>query len=68
MVYRSACPSYPTIINAAKDCDTERGSGDHDEIGGITIRRIYGRNEPDSSAVGQFDAPTARYQKGQGRS
>ena len=68
MVYRGACPSYPTTINATNDCDAERGSRDRDEIGGIASRGNRCWNESDSGAVGQFDAAVARHQKGQGRS
>ena len=68
MVYHGACPSYLTIINAAKDCDKERGSRDRDEIGGISSRGNRRWNESNSGIVGQFDAAIARHQKGQGRS
>ena len=68
MVYHGACPSYSTIINAAKDWDIERCSRDHDETGGIASRGNRCWNESDSGTVGQFDAAIARHQKGQGRS
>ena len=59
-----ACPTYHTTTNATKDCDIERGSGNHDEIRSITGRRNLGRDEPYSSIVGQYDAPNVRYQEG----
>ena len=64
MVYRNAIPAYLTTINALKDCDVERGSGDRDEIGGIASKGNRHWNESDSSIVGQFNATIARLQKG----
>ena len=68
MVHCRACPAYQTAANAAKYRDPERGPGDCDEAGGITSRINHSWNELYSSTIGQFDAPTARYQEGQGRS
>ena len=64
MVYRGACPTYLTTINAAKYCNAERGSGDRDEIGGIANRGNHRWNESDLGPVGQFNITIARHKKG----
>ena len=38
MLHRSVGISYPETIDAAKDHDTEQGSGDRNKVGGFTDR------------------------------
>ena len=64
VVHHSTCPTYQTTANAAKYSDIEQGSGNCDEIISIAGRRNHDWDEPDSSTVGQSDAPNARYQEG----
>ena len=56
IVYHNIVISYPETANAIEDCDTERGSGDHDKVRGFTYWRKCSWHEPNSGTADKLDA------------
>ena len=65
MVHCGTGPSYLTPINAVKDRDAERGSGNCDEVGSFTYWGKCYQHEPNPSAVGKPNNSTIGYQEGE---
>ena len=61
MVYHSIVTSYLTTTDAAKDRNTERGSGDHNEVRSFTYWGECNWYEPNLGAAGELDALVARH-------
>ena len=61
MVHCSVTNSYQTTSHATEYCDTDRGSGDCNEVGSFTLWRKCSWYEPDSDAAGELDILVARY-------
>ena len=53
--------SYLTTIDVAEDCDTERGSKDHNEVRRFTSWGECNWYEIDIGAAGELDALVARH-------
>ena len=64
MVHCSIGISYQTTTDATEYRDTERGSGDRNEVRSFTHWRKCSWDELDSSIVGKLDTSVARYKEG----
>ena len=65
MVYRNIGTSYLATIDVAEDRDTERGSGDRNDVGGFTYWRQCSMYEPHLGIVGKLDTSVTRHQEGE---
>ena len=67
MVHHYASLAHQTVVNVAKDNDTERGSEDYDEFRSFTSWGKCSQNELDLGEASKIDTPDARYKEGKGR-